>query len=93
MLSLYSVMPCEGHLEAALHVFSYLKSKSNSRLIFDSMEPNVGDSNFVECDWSEFYLGASEALLPDAPKPLRKGVTPRMFLDSNYAGDKVIRCS
>eukprot|EP00804_Cyclotella_cryptica_P024735 CCRYP_001712-RD/>CCRYP_001712-RD protein AED:0.26 eAED:0.27 QI:0/-1/0/1/-1/0/1/0/353 len=47
ILSLYSVMPREGHLEAALHVFSYLKSKSNSWLIFDPMEPDVGESVFV----------------------------------------------
>jgi hypothetical protein len=93
MLSLYSAMPREGHLEAALHVFSYLKSKSNSRLIFDPMEPEVGDSNFVECDWSDFYPGASEALPPNAPKPLGKGVTLRMFVDSDHAGDKVSRGS
>ena len=37
MLFSYSAMPHEGHLEAALHVFLYLKSKSNSRLIFDLM--------------------------------------------------------
>ena len=75
MLSLYSTMPREGHLEVALHVFSYLKSKSNSRLIFDPMEPDLGDSNFVECDWSDFYPCASEARPPNAPKPLGKGVT------------------
>ena len=68
-------MPHEGHLEAALHVFLYLKSKSNFPLIFDPMEPDLGDSNFVECDWSDFYLGVSEALPPNAPKPLSKGVT------------------
>ena len=72
MLSLYSAMLCEGHLEAALHMFVYLKSKSNSRLIFDPMEPTVGDSNFVECDWSNFYLGASEALPPNAPSSLER---------------------
>ena len=74
-------------------MFSSLKSKRNSRLIFDPMVPDVGDSNFVECDWSDFYLGASEALLPNALKPLGKGVMLRMFIDSNYAGDKVSRCS
>eukprot|EP00804_Cyclotella_cryptica_P003833 CCRYP_018938-RA/>CCRYP_018938-RA protein AED:0.33 eAED:0.33 QI:0/0/0/1/0/0/2/0/299 len=89
MLSSYSVMPREGHLQAALHELSYLKSKSNSGLIFDPMEPDVGGSNFMECDWSNFYPGASEALLPDAPKPLGKGVTLRMFVDSDHAGDKV----
>ena len=67
-------MPCEGHLEAALHVSFYLKSKSNSRLIFDPMEPGVGDSNFVGHDWSDFYLCASEALPPNVPKPLGRGV-------------------
>eukprot|EP00804_Cyclotella_cryptica_P004588 CCRYP_006916-RA/>CCRYP_006916-RA protein AED:0.41 eAED:0.42 QI:0/0/0/1/0/0/2/0/148 len=55
MLSSYSALSREGHLEAALHVFLYLKSKSNSRLIFDLMEPDVGEFNFVECDWSDFY--------------------------------------
>eukprot|EP00804_Cyclotella_cryptica_P006001 CCRYP_000235-RA/>CCRYP_000235-RA protein AED:0.46 eAED:0.46 QI:0/0/0/1/0/0/2/0/84 len=82
MLSLYS---------AALGVFSYLKSKSNSRLIFDPMEPDVEKSNFLECDWSDFYPGASEALPPNAPKPLGKGVTLRIFMDSNHTGDKVTR--
>eukprot|EP00804_Cyclotella_cryptica_P014223 CCRYP_005636-RA/>CCRYP_005636-RA protein AED:0.44 eAED:0.44 QI:19/-1/1/1/-1/1/1/15/109 len=86
-------MPREGHLEAALHVFVYLKSKSNSRLIFDPMEPNVGESDFVECDWSNFYPGASEALSPNAPEPLGKDVTLQMFVDSDHTGDKVIRCS
>eukprot|EP00804_Cyclotella_cryptica_P022476 CCRYP_015107-RA/>CCRYP_015107-RA protein AED:0.41 eAED:0.41 QI:0/-1/0/1/-1/1/1/0/143 len=83
------MMPREGHLEAALHVFLYLKSNSNSWLIFDPMEPNVGESDFVECDWSNFYPGASEALLPNTQKPLGKGVTLRMFLDSDHTSDKV----
>ena len=93
MLSSYSAMPREGHLETALHVFSCLKLRSNSRLIFDPMEPDVGDSNFVECDWSDFYPGASEALPPNAPKPLGNGVMLRMFVDSDHAGDKVSRRS
>jgi hypothetical protein len=93
MLSSYSAMPCEGHLEAALHVFTYLKSKSNSWLIFDPMEPDVGDSNFVECDRSDFYPGASEALPPNAPKLLGKSMMLQMFVDSNHTGDKVSQCS
>ena len=88
LLSSYSAMPREGHLEATLHVFSFLKSKSNSRLILDPMEPDVGKSDFVECDWHEFYAGATKAIPPNAPKPLGKGVTLRMFVDSDHAGDK-----
>ena len=47
MLSLYSAMLREGHLETSLHVFSFLKSRSNLRLIFDPMEPDVGKSDFM----------------------------------------------
>ena len=65
MLSSYSVMPREGHLEATLHVLSFLKSKSNSRLILDPMEPDVGKSGFVECDWHEFYAGSTKAIPPN----------------------------
>ena len=93
MLSLYSMMLREGHLETTLHVFSFLKLKSNSRLIFDLMEPDVGKSDFMECDWCEFYAGATQAIPPNAPKPLCKGVTLQVFVDSDHAGDKVSRCS
>ena len=74
MLPSYSMIPCEGHLDGALHVFSYQKSKSNLRLVCDLMEPDVGKSNFVECEWSNFYQGVEEVLPPSAPEPLGKGV-------------------
>eukprot|EP00804_Cyclotella_cryptica_P021922 CCRYP_000873-RA/>CCRYP_000873-RA protein AED:0.30 eAED:0.30 QI:0/0/0/1/0/0/2/0/372 len=93
MLSSFAAMPREGHLEEALHVFSYLKSKSNSRLLSDPKEPDVGKSNFVECDWSNFYPGMEEALPPNALAPLGKGVVLQMFVDSNHAGDNVSRRS
>ena len=70
MLSSYFVMPHEGHLVATLHLFSLLKLKSNLRLIFDPMEPDLGKSDFVECDWCEFYAGATEAIPPMPPSPL-----------------------
>ena len=72
MLSLYSAMPREGHLETSLHVFSFLKLRSNLRLIFDPMEPDVGKSDFVECDWHEFYARATEAIPPLPPSPLER---------------------
>jgi hypothetical protein len=89
MLSSFAVVLCKEHPEEALHVFSYMTSKSNSRLIFDLKEPNVGKSKLLNCDWSDFYPGAKKALPPNAPKPLGKGVLLQMFVDSNHAGDKV----
>ena len=91
VLSSFAAMLHEGHLEVALHVFSYLKLKSNSRLIFDPKEPNVGKYDFVECGWSDLYPGVEEVLSPNAPKPLGKGVMLQIL--SNHTGDKVSRHS
>ena len=79
----------EGHLEATPHMFSFLKSHSKSRLIFDLQEPDFGGSPFVECDWTDFYAGAVEAIQHTASKPLTKGAMLCMFTDSNHAGDLV----
>jgi hypothetical protein len=35
MLSTYLCLPCEGHLEAVFHVFSYLGLHHNARVVFD----------------------------------------------------------
>ena len=93
MISSFSVMSHEGHLETTLNVFSYFKSKSNSRLIFDPKVPDVGNSDFVECDWSDIYAGTQEAIPPNTLKSLGKGVALQMFIDSDHVGDKVGRCS
>ena len=68
-LSSFAAMPHEGHLEAALHVISYSKLKSNSRFIFDPKELHAGKCDFVECGWSDFYPGAEEhcRLMPQSP--------------------------
>ncbi len=70
IVTLYSMMLHEGHLETTLHVFSFLKSKNNLRLTFDPMEPGVGKSNFVKCDLHEFYSRATKAIPPMPPSPL-----------------------
>jgi hypothetical protein len=80
-----------GHLVAAIHVFSYLKCKPNSGVMFDPWEPKTGD-DFIECNWKGFYDDAEEAIPPNAPPPLGMGVTLRMYyVDSDHAGDKTIR--
>jgi hypothetical protein len=40
-----------------------------------------------------FMPGQPTLYPPNAPKPLGKGVTLRLFVDSNHAGDKVSRHS
>ena len=39
----------------------------NSRLMFDPFYANIDHSNFWECDWTDFYEGAAEAIPPNPP--------------------------
>jgi hypothetical protein len=86
-------LPCEGHFDAVLHVFGYLKKKHGSRMVFDPTYPDIDMSVFEICDWREFYGNVTEAILGDAPKVLGKMVDIRMFVDSDHAGDKLARRS
>ena len=54
LLSAYLAAPREGHLEAALHVMSYLRGKHNSRLTFYPSYTNADIKNFNDgAGWKE----------------------------------------
>ncbi len=91
LLASHSPLPREGHLDAVVRVFSYLKHKHNSRMVFDPTYPEIDLTSFKECDWKNFYGDTKEAIPPNAPKPLGKEVDLRLFVDSDYAGDKRTR--
>jgi hypothetical protein len=93
VLASYSAMPREGHLEAAFHIFSYLKTKHNSRMIFDPSYPTIDESIFKECDWKDFYGTVTEAIPPHAPAPRGNEVVMRLYVDSSHADDKKTRRS
>ena len=61
--------PREGHLEAVFHVYSYLKNKHNSRMVFDPTYPDINMNVFKQCDWRQLYGGVKEAIPLNAPKP------------------------
>jgi len=56
-----------GQLEQVFHIFAYLKNHSRSKLVFDDTLPGVDERWFNECDWSEFYPDAAEAIPTDCP--------------------------
>ena len=88
-LSSYLAMPRMGHLEAAVHVMSYLKMKHNSRLVLDPTYAAINYDKFKgDEDWTQFYQDAQEPMPPNAPKPLGKEVELRGYVDSDHAGDK-----
>ena len=93
-ISSFLAMPRQGHLANALHIMSYLKIKYNSRLVCDPCYPGIDMSEFKSNkNWAPFYGDVQEARPLNAPKPLGKEITLRMFVDSDHTGDKSDRRS
>jgi hypothetical protein len=92
-LSKYLANPRIGHLEMALHIFSYLKGHDRSKLVFDPEELVMTIPPSKNHDWSDFYPNAKEDLPPSMPEPRGKQVSITMFCDANHAGDMVTRRS
>ncbi len=82
------VLPCQGHLEAALHVMLYLSLHHNSRLCMDPTYPAIDSIQFPICDWTEFCSEVEEPIPPNAPEAIGKIVELCMFVDSDLAGDQ-----
>ena len=93
MLASHIALPREGHLDALLHIFAYLKNKHNSTMVFDPTYPTIDMTEFKECDWKGFYGEVSEPVPSNAPKPLGKEVDLVAYVDSDHAGDKLMRRS
>ena len=94
ILSSFLAMPRIGHLDAAIHIMSYLDKKHNARLMMDPEYPDITIDSFnTGADWKDFYGDIKEAIPTDAPEPLGNGVDIRLFTDSDHAGDKVNRRS
>jgi len=94
ILAGYLCNPRDGHLDAALHVYSYLENKHNARLVLDPSYPDIDRSKFIEGrDWLNFYGDVKEELPPDMPEPLGKDVDVSLYVDSSHANDKSNRRS
>ena len=80
MSSSHVALPREGHLEAVVHVMAHVGQKYNSRLVYDRLYPEIDHSVFKECDWSEFYIDAKEAILVNAPESCDSYQVPHIFM-------------
>jgi hypothetical protein len=94
MLASHLACPREAHLEAVSRIFAYLDKKHNSRMVFDPTYPEIDMSALKECEWKEFYGEAKEPLPLNMPEPRgTKEVDCHLYVDSDHAGDRLIRRS
>ena len=89
LLFLHTALSREGHLNATALVIPYVGQKYNSRLAYDPSYPEVDQSIFKKCDWTDLYWDAEEAVQMNAPEHHGKDVDICMFVDSDHIGDKV----
>ena len=95
-LSHYLASPREGHLEAAYHIFAYLKTHTKFGIVFDPKDIILDERAFAAVgvnEWKEFYGDVAEELPPRMPEPLGNAVDITCFVDANHAGNVVTRRS
>jgi hypothetical protein len=93
MLSSHNALPRQGHLEAVLDIFAYLKRHPAAAIVFDDKIPDLDDRRFKKVDWRDIYGDVSEPLPPNMPTPLGNPVEIHCFVDADHAGNLVTRRS
>jgi hypothetical protein len=94
LLTQRSANPRVGHLETAHHVFGHWVTHPRSKLVFDPVEPVIGESAFRDSvDWEPFRGDAQEETLPFVPKPRGDPVSVCCFVNANRADNVVPRRS
>jgi hypothetical protein len=93
LMSRFNALPRQGHLEAVLRIFGYLKQHKNSKLVFDPHIRDFPDESFASHDWTEMYPDAKEELPDHAPEPLGRAVQINVFVDAAHADDLITRRS
>ena len=91
MLVSQMALPRVGHFNTVLRIFAYLKSKHNSRIVFDPTTPQITEGTFKRHTWVNFYGDILEALPRNAPTP--KGLMVRLivYVDADHTADRLTR--
>ena len=87
LMSAFLASPREGHLDAVLHIFGYLKTHPKRKVAFDSDHPEIDERCFHQYDWYDFYRDVKEAIPSNAPEARGLPVSTHCFVDANLAGD------
>jgi hypothetical protein len=76
-------------MEAIYNIFTNLKIKHNSQMVFDPSYPNIDMTCFKEHDWKPFYGDVKEAIPENVPTPHGKDIDLHLYVDTNHTGDKL----
>jgi hypothetical protein len=74
------------------HLFAHLALNHSVRVVFDPTYKHIYEGAFINTDWKAMYGEIEEAVPIDAPTYLGKEIDLRLYLDSDHAGEKFIRC-
>jgi hypothetical protein len=83
--------PREGHFEALLRLFGYLKQYPKRRLLVDRHPRYETQLKFMTYDWNEFYPDVAEELPPDMPPPKGTPMHTICYVDADHAHDTFTR--
>lgn len=94
LLSSYLVAPREGHLQAALSIFAYLRKHKDQAMFFNPHNFTVDESKFTPVEeWKSLYGDINEELPPNAPPPRGAPITLTALVDADHASNRVTRRS
>ena len=93
MMSSYTAMSREGHLDHVIYMFSYPKTHHNSRLVLDPTYPDINIDDFERHNWKQFYGDVKELIPNHVARSIGKEFIMRVFVDADFAGDNLIRRS
>jgi hypothetical protein len=88
-LSHFLAAPCEDDLEAAFHIFAYLKKYGRKQLVFNDTYLTHVESKFSKAYWSQFYPGTAKAIPPNMPEAYGKQVLVTCYVNADHAGCQV----
>ena len=98
MVSLNLALPHEGYLKEVFHVFPYLKKHMNSELVFDPKLTEIDLDSIQKQDWTYSVYSTpgvdlKEEVPPNIADPFGLPFEMRILVDSDHAGETVIRQS
>ena len=85
--------PRQGHFDAMLRVFGYVKQNPDGSIIIDPNIPAQPHNLPEQHNWTEWYPDAHEAIPPDMPLPKGPAATTMCYVDADHAHDVITRRS